>query len=219
MNQTLIIFDCDGVLVDSEPLAARVLAEAIRGLGLAMEDDEAAEVFLGCSMDMVTEIVEARLGRPLEGCFKRRFLDRLHVEMGRDLGAIAGVREAIEKIQKIAGVGGLCVASNGEAETVEVSLKAVDLMSYFSGSLFTARAAERARLINRARASAASPSTARARCAGSSSRAPARRSPPRNATRPRVTASRPGYTPTATAFTPPCWLSPWPTNSPASPGR
>ena len=79
--------------------------------------------------------------------------------------------------------------------------------------------AERARLINRARASAASPSTARARCAGSSSRAPARRSPPRNATRPRVTASRPGYTPTATAFTPPCWLSPWPTNSPASPGR
>ena len=100
MNQTLIIFDCDGVLVDSEPLAARVLAEAIRGRGLAMEDDEAAEVFLGCSMDMVTEIVEARLGRPLEGCFKRRFFDRLHVEMGRDLGAIAGVREAIEKIQK-----------------------------------------------------------------------------------------------------------------------
>ena len=145
MNQTLIIFDCDGVLVDSEPLAARVLAEAIRGLGLAMEDDEAAEVFLGCSMDMVTEIVEARLGRPLEGCFKRRFFDRLHVEMGRDLGAIAGVREAIEKIQKIAGVGGLCVASNGEAETVEVSLKAVDLMSYFSGSLFTARAAGRAK--------------------------------------------------------------------------
>ena len=89
MNNSLIIFDCDGVLVDSEPLAARVLAEAVSKLGIAMDSEEAEKVFLGCSMEMVVEIVEVRLGRPVEADFTARFLDRLHVEMGRDLAAIA----------------------------------------------------------------------------------------------------------------------------------
>ena len=143
MDDTLIIFDCDGVLVDSEPLAARVLAEAIRGLGLAMENDEAAKVFLGCSMPMVIEIVAARLGRPVEAGFTQGFLDQLHIEMRRDLAAITGVREAIEQIQLIKNVGGLCVASNGEPETVALSLEAVGLISIFNGQLYTASAAGR----------------------------------------------------------------------------
>ena len=143
MGDTLIIFDCDGVLVDSEPLTARVLAEAIRGLGLAMTDAEAAKVFLGCSLEMVVEIVEARLGRPAEADFAESFLGRLHSEMRRDLAAIAGVREAIEKIQLHDRIGGFCVASNGEAETVALSLEAVGLISFFSGQLYTASAAGR----------------------------------------------------------------------------
>lgn len=143
MDDSLIIFDCDGVLVDSEPLAARVLAEAIRGLGLAMANDEAAEVFLGCSMEMVIEIVAARLGRPVEAGFTQSFLAQLHIEMRRDLAAIAGVREAIEQIQLHENVGGLCVASNGEAETVALSLEAVGLISFFTGRLYTASAAGR----------------------------------------------------------------------------
>ncbi|MDA0229111.1 MAG: HAD family hydrolase [Proteobacteria bacterium] len=143
MDDTLIIFDCDGVLVNSEPLAARVLAEAIRGLGLAMENDEAAEVFLGCSMEMVIEIVTARLGHPVEAGFTKSFLDQLHIEMRRDLAAIAGVGEAIEQIQLNENVGGLCVASNGEPETVALSLEAVGLISFFKGRLYTASAAGR----------------------------------------------------------------------------
>jgi len=51
-----MIFDCDGVLIDSEPLACRILAEALRGLGLAIGDEEANEVFLGCLLEMVVEI-------------------------------------------------------------------------------------------------------------------------------------------------------------------
>lgn len=143
MGDTLIIFDCDGVLVDSEPLAARVLAEAIRDLGLAMTDAEAAEVFLGCSMEMVVEIVEARLGRPVEARFAAAFHDQLHVEIQRDLAAIDGVRDAIQKIQLHPRIGGLCVASNGKAETVELSLDAVGLLSFFPGQLYTASMVER----------------------------------------------------------------------------
>ena len=143
MDDTLIIFDCDGVLVDSEPLATRVLAEAIRGLGLAMENEEAAKVFLGCSMAMVIDIVAARLGRPVETGFTQSFLDKLHIEMHRNLAASAGVQEAIEQILLNENVGGLCVASNGEPETVTLSLEAVGLISFFKGRLYTASAAGR----------------------------------------------------------------------------
>jgi phosphoglycolate phosphatase len=143
VDDTLIIFDCDGVLVNSEPLAARVLAEAIRSLGVAMENDEAARVFLGCSMEMVIDIVAARLGRPVETGFTQSFLDQLHMEMQRDLAAIAGVHEAIEQILLNGNVGGLCVASNGEPETVALSLEAVGLISFFKGRLYTASAAGR----------------------------------------------------------------------------
>ena len=143
MDDTLIIFDCDGVLVNSEPLAARVLAEAIRSLGVAMENDEAARVFLGCSMEMVIDIVAARLGRPVETGFTQSFLDQLHMEMQRDLAAIAGVHEAIEQILLNGNVGGLCVASNGEPETVALSLEAVGLISFFKERLYTASEAGR----------------------------------------------------------------------------
>ncbi len=145
VDNILVIFDCDGVLVDSEPLAARVLAEAVSKLGIAMDSEEAETTFLGCSMEMVVEIVEARLGRPVEADFTARFLDQLHAEMGRDLAAISGVGGAIEKIQALPHIGGLCVASNGEAETVAISLEAVGLAAFFSRHLFTASAAGRAK--------------------------------------------------------------------------
>ena len=143
MDNTLIIFDCDGVLVNSEPLAARVLAKAIRHLGVAMENDEAAKVFLGCSMAMVNDIVAERLGHPVQDGFTQSFLDQLHMEMHRDLAAIAGVQEAIEQILLNENVGGLCVASNGEPETVALSLETVGLISFFNGRLYTASAVGR----------------------------------------------------------------------------
>ena len=141
MGGTLVIFDCDGVLVDSEPLAARVLAEEVSGLGLTMESDEVAEVFLGCSMPMVIEILEARLGTTVEADFIPRFLDRLHKGMRTDLAAVEGVGAAIAEIKMQAEVAAICVASNGESETVRTSLEAVGLISAFSGRLYTARMA------------------------------------------------------------------------------
>ncbi len=143
MGGTLVIFDCDGVLVDSEPLAARVLAAEVRALGLAMTDAESAEVFLGCSMPMVVEIIEARLGKPVDGDFLPRFLGRLHDGMRGELAAIDGVGAAIAEIKMQAEVGAICVASNGEPETVRLSLEAVGLISDFSGRLYTARMAGR----------------------------------------------------------------------------
>ncbi len=143
MRDTLVIFDCDGVLVDSEPLACRILAEAVRGLGLDMDDTEANEVFIGCSMAMVLDILSERLGRPVGQDFADNFLDDLHAGMEVALDPIAGVHEAIGEIQALDRIGGLCVASNGEPETVRTSLNAVGLIGYFGERLFTAREAGR----------------------------------------------------------------------------
>ena len=140
-----MIFDCDGVLVDSEPLACRILAEAVRDLGLAMDDEEANEVFLGCSLEMVVEILAFRLGRPLDASFAKKFLDDLHTEMRHKLEAISGVHTAIKKILALDRIGGLCVASNGEAETVRISLSTVGLISFFGEALYTATEAGRAK--------------------------------------------------------------------------
>ena len=139
MGGTLVIFDCDGVLVDSEPLAARLLAEELSDLGLAMDKDEAAELFLGCSMAMVAEILETRLGAPVEAGFLPRFLDRLHEGMRTDLAAVEGVGAAIAEIEAQAQVRSICVASNGELETVRTSLETVGLISAFADRLYTAR--------------------------------------------------------------------------------
>lgn len=91
-------------VVDSEPLACRILAEALRGLGLAMGDEEANEVFLGCSLEMVVEIWAFRLGRPVDAGFAEKFLDDLHAGMRYELDAISGVHAAIKKFRRWIGL-------------------------------------------------------------------------------------------------------------------
>ena len=145
MSDTLIIFDCDGVLVDSEPLACRILAEAVRGLGLDMDDAEANEAFIGCSIEMVLDILSTRLGRPVGADFADKFHADLHAGMRLELDPIAGVHEAIKKIQTLDHVGGICVASNGEPKSIRTSLGAVGLLTFFGEDLFTARDAGRAK--------------------------------------------------------------------------
>ena len=115
----LVIFDCDGTLVDSEPIANRVLAEVVTEAGLPMTPAQSTAQFLGCSMAMVIEAVEAALGRPLPGDFRTRYRARLHAEMETSLEPIPGVRDVLDALE-----GPRCVASNGDLETVEVSTQA-----------------------------------------------------------------------------------------------
>ena len=64
MPYDLLIFDCDGVLVDSEPIANRVFTEALREIGLSMSYDEVCRRFIGLSMSRCLAIIEELLGRP-----------------------------------------------------------------------------------------------------------------------------------------------------------
>ena len=66
----LVIFDCDGVLVDSEPLSNRILTEALAGIGLALGYDEVCRRFIGLSMERCVSLIEELLGRRVHGSAK-----------------------------------------------------------------------------------------------------------------------------------------------------
>lgn len=138
MEKFLIIFDCDGVLVDSEGLAAEVLSSSITKMGYAISSHETQEKFLGCSLDMVMNILKTDLSLVVHDTFKEKYLKELHGRIHKNLKPIPGIRKTISKIKNIKHVESICVASNGEEETVLISLKVTNLISFFDNNIFTA---------------------------------------------------------------------------------
>jgi HAD superfamily hydrolase (TIGR01509 family) len=129
-----IIFDCDGVLVDSEYLASRVEAEILRDLGLTLTIDEVHDLFLGKTVDGVLDIVGARTGtRPGAG-FTYNWAFATALAFLRELKPVAQVREAIEEF---AGRGHrLAVASQSPLARVRFSLEVTGLGGFFGENVF-----------------------------------------------------------------------------------
>ena len=133
MGFDLVIFDCDGVLVDSEPLANRIFADALEEVGLALSFDEVCATFVGLSMSRCVEIVEQRLGRALPGDFVPRLQRRTFDAFRADLQAVPGVAEALDRIASP-----VCVASSGEREKMNLTLGLTGLLPRFEGRIFSA---------------------------------------------------------------------------------
>jgi HAD superfamily hydrolase (TIGR01509 family) len=132
----LIIFDCDGVLVDSERLSLRVDALFLDRLGWPMAESEIIERFVGRSdADMRAEI-EERTGRPIPADIDREF-DRLYREtFEAELRPVDGIVEALDSIAA-AGVP-ICVASSGGHAKIRRSLELTGLTGYFGDRIFSA---------------------------------------------------------------------------------
>ena len=135
-GHALVIFDCDGVLVDSEPVSQRVSIEMIAEHGVAIPPEEMSARYLGRSdADMVRDI-ERRLGMT----FPDGFVNEIQV---RKLGAVRagvppidGVADAVEAIAS-AGIP-LCVASSAPRDAIRVMLESAGLLGPFDGRLFSA---------------------------------------------------------------------------------
>ncbi|MGW1988805.1 HAD family hydrolase [Embleya sp. NPDC001921] len=136
MTQTgfdLVIFDCDGVLVDSERIAVRVDARVLGALGCAFTEEEIVEHFVGCSRERHTALVEERLGRRLDPNWHQEFRHLYRAAFDAELTAVDGIFTALEQIP-----GPRCVASNGPRGGVERNLKLVGLHGHFEGRVFSA---------------------------------------------------------------------------------
>lgn len=132
----LVILDCDGVLVDSEPLSNRLLAEELTRAGLPTTVADSYERYLGRSWADNERVAEELLGRPLPADLRPRFLARLTAALEAELQPVPGIVGALDALAT-AGVP-TCVASSGEHEKIALTLGATGLAARFEGRVFSA---------------------------------------------------------------------------------
>lgn len=129
---SLVIFDCDGVLVDSKMLANRVLAELAGEHGVALGPDEALTLFRGCKMADCVAVLAGRLGRPLPDDFVPTLRARTATAIRDELRPVEGVAAALAQIDVP-----VCVASSGPREKIELALSVTGLLPRFAGRIFS----------------------------------------------------------------------------------
>lgn len=129
---SLVIFDCDGVLVDSEGLGNRILVKSVRELGLGLSLAEALSLFRGCKMADCIATISGRLGRPLPDDFVSTLRARTAEAFRRELEAIPGVHDALNQITTP-----VCVASSGPREKITLALSVTGLLPRFEGRIFS----------------------------------------------------------------------------------
>lgn len=129
----LVIFDCDGVLVDSEPIAVRVDLVVLERVGLRMSEAEVIGRFLGRSPAVMRAAIEEHLGHALPEDCQQEF-ERLYTDAFEDeLLAVDGVHDALDRISLPS-----CVASSSEPDSLSRKLQLTGLYERFAGNIFSA---------------------------------------------------------------------------------
>ncbi len=129
----LVIFDCDGVLVDSEPIAVRVLLEGLGEIGHAMDEEHAYERFLGRSLANMQSVLRAEFGFELLPDRLDLMRQRLFEVYRQELMPIDGVAAMLDRLTTPR-----CVASSSQMERLRLSLEVTGLLSRFVPHLFSA---------------------------------------------------------------------------------
>ncbi|WP_374655613.1 HAD family hydrolase [Dongia sp.] len=136
----LIIFDCDGVLIDSEMLACNAVLGQLRRHGIAMDLADVMGRFLGRGADELARHYEAALQTPMP--------DRFLTDLRRDMrvafeGNLVAMPYVATLLQRIAA--DYCLASSSDLERIKFSLQLAGLYSYFEGRIFTSGMVARAK--------------------------------------------------------------------------
>jgi HAD superfamily hydrolase (TIGR01509 family) len=129
----LVIFDCDGVLVDSEVPANRGFAEYLQANGLNLTTDEVLEEFVGLSLKTCAQIALDKYGVQLPDSFIPDIRRSTAEVLAREVEPIAGVRAAVEAMGLAT-----CVASSGEIDKMQLTLGKTGVLDLFEGRLYSA---------------------------------------------------------------------------------
>jgi HAD superfamily hydrolase (TIGR01509 family) len=129
----LVIFDCDGVLVDSEVIALGIMRRRLSEAGLRLTDQETRERFLGRRLDSSLLGIETELGAPLPENFRDEFSREILTAFARELKGIEGVPQAIEGLRAR-----VCVASSSGYGRLRLSLRAAGYETMFAPNIFSA---------------------------------------------------------------------------------
>ncbi|MBM7090422.1 HAD family hydrolase [Streptomyces sp. NPDC012461] len=129
MRYDLVIFDNDGVLVDSEPISNRLLAAYLTELGHPTSYEDSIRDYMGSAMHRVHDLVEERTGQRLPADFDDVFHARVFAAFERELKPVAGAVDLVEKLaaDKVP----YCVASSGSHERIRVGHRTTGLDRWF----------------------------------------------------------------------------------------
>lgn len=127
-----VIFDCDGVLVDSEAISAKVFREMVSDLGCNLDFETVLEQITGTSMKENLKFFAECIGKDLPDNFEKEFRSRSYEAFKTDLQPIPGVHELVDKINMPIGV-----ASSGPVNKIKLNLTTVGLIDKFGDNIFS----------------------------------------------------------------------------------
>ncbi|MGB6103144.1 MAG: HAD family phosphatase [Pusillimonas sp.] len=131
-----VLFDCDGVLVDSEPITNRVLARMLGELGWPIAVDECMRIFTGKAVKDELPLIEARTGKPVDDRWMAQFRQRRNEALDRELVEIPGAPQAVRALHDAVS-GRIAVASGADLHKVKLQLAKVGLADCFAGRIFS----------------------------------------------------------------------------------
>lgn len=129
----LILFDCDGVLINSEMIAARVESAAYKREGFEMEPLGFAEHFAGKTHTAIQKTIEEELGRTLGKDFADKLAEAFFELADQDMTAVAGVEEMLDQVE-----GPRCICSNSDSAYLQRYLSDVGLYERFAPYIYSA---------------------------------------------------------------------------------
>ena len=128
-----LIFDCDGVLVDSEVIAHQTLLDALIPLGFSMTLEESLRVFAGRSLKDTIAVIEQRLGHAIPDDIMSRARDLLFARFRTDLKPVIGVKDAIDSMSYRR-----CAASSSSPDRLRLALEVTGLAPLFGDHVYSA---------------------------------------------------------------------------------
>lgn len=128
----LVIFDCDGVLVDSEPITTRVFAALLAEIGMNVAVTDLYADLQGRSLAQCLVLITERLGKPLPATFVPTLRQRAAAALWAEVTPMAGVAEALARIHLP-----VCVASSGEHAKIRLTLDRTGLLARFGTNIFS----------------------------------------------------------------------------------
>jgi HAD superfamily hydrolase (TIGR01509 family) len=136
MKFEAVLFDCDGVLVDSEPITNGVLRDMLAERGWVLTVAECMKQFVGKAVKDEAELIAQRTGQPITEAWLEAFRDRRNTALLAGVAAIANVHPAVRDVHALYG-GRIACASGADRFKVELMLRKLDLLHFFEGRVFS----------------------------------------------------------------------------------
>ena len=136
VNFDAVLFDCDGVLVDSEPITQGVLRDMLEEAGWSMTQEECMRIFVGKMVRQERALIEARTGQPLTDAWMAAFYERRNQRLRAELRAIDGALAAVAAAHAHAG-GRIACASGADRHKVEFQIDMAGMRPYFENRIFS----------------------------------------------------------------------------------